>query len=89
MQTWWKPAARLSLVCTNNEWHEALSCSFWLDSHVDMFGVGLIYLTNYMMVVEMRTPGPPDWKRVIITCEFPTTAGPVIQESHSGWSPSQ
>ncbi len=43
--------------------HEALSCSVWIDSHVDMFGLGLIYVSR--MVVEMHT-WSPDWKRVVI-----------------------
>jgi hypothetical protein len=52
-------------MCLGHTWHEALSCSVWLDSHVDMFGLGLIYLSMYMMVVEMHT-WSLDWKRVII-----------------------
>ncbi len=32
-------------ACLRRTWHEALSCSVWIDSHVDMFGLGLIYLS--------------------------------------------
>ncbi len=32
-------------MCLRRTWHEALRCSFWNDSHVDMFGLGLIYLS--------------------------------------------
>jgi hypothetical protein len=56
-------------MCLRCTWHEALSCSVWIDSYVDMFRLGLIYLSIYlsiyMMVDEMHT-WSPDWKRVVI-----------------------
>jgi hypothetical protein len=33
-------------TCLRRTWHEALCCSVWVDSRVDMFGLGLIYLSR-------------------------------------------
>jgi hypothetical protein len=49
------PRHVFTCTCHIRTWHEALSCSVWSDAHVDMFRLGLIYLSIYMMVVEMHT----------------------------------
>jgi hypothetical protein len=36
----------LTCTCLGRTWHEALSCPVWIDSHVYMFGLGLIYLST-------------------------------------------
>jgi hypothetical protein len=40
----WKPAIIRSIVVINCTWREALDCSVWIDFHIYMSGLGLIYL---------------------------------------------
>jgi hypothetical protein len=54
----------LTCTCLNCTWREALNCPVWIDFHIYMSGLGLIYLV--LLRWSRCTPGLSDWNRVII-----------------------
>jgi hypothetical protein len=53
----------LTCTCLNCTWREAFNCSVWIDFHIYMSGLGLIYLG---LLRWSRYTWSSDWKRVII-----------------------